>query len=80
MIKTKFHFLPVLLALCVVATFADCSVAQMSASIRLGERVWQSAASTPQSEIDLSNQPAGVYYLHVQSALGTTMQKIVVSQ
>ncbi|MES2397467.1 MAG: choice-of-anchor tandem repeat GloVer-containing protein [Bacteroidota bacterium] len=42
----------------------------------LGEKIYQSAIHNPQSEIDLSNQPTGIYFLKVKTEQGVVSKKI----
>jgi hypothetical protein len=46
----------------------------------VGEKVYQSEISNKQSVIDISNQPKGVYFVHITSEQGTAMQKILINK
>jgi len=46
----------------------------------LGEKIYQSEIHNPKSEIDLSNQPAGIYFLKVKTEHGTISKKISISK
>ncbi|TAL62284.1 MAG: T9SS type A sorting domain-containing protein [Bacteroidetes bacterium] len=42
-----------------------------------GEKVFQSEIKGPQSEIDLSSQPDGIYFLRIRTAEGTANKKLI---
>jgi hypothetical protein len=46
----------------------------------LGGEIYQSKIKNQKSEIDLSAQPNGVYFLHVQSENGTTVKKLIINK
>ncbi|MES2287214.1 MAG: choice-of-anchor tandem repeat GloVer-containing protein [Bacteroidota bacterium] len=46
----------------------------------LGEKIYQCAIHNPQCEIDLSNQPAGIYFLKVKTEQGIVSKKINITK
>ena len=46
----------------------------------VGEKVLETKTSTSKTEIDLSNQPNGVYFLHVSSEKGSLAKKIIINK
>ena len=43
----------------------------------LGEKIYSSQINSAESEIDLSKQPNGVYFLQLKTAEGAAVKKIV---
>lgn len=43
-----------------------------------GKKVYQSEITNPQSKIDLSNQPNGIYFLYLKSENGAATQKLII--
>jgi uncharacterized repeat protein (TIGR03803 family) len=43
----------------------------------LGENIYQSEIKNQKAEIDLSNQPAGIYFLNIKTNEGTVIKKII---
>jgi len=60
------------------------SSAQNEASITvlnmLGKQVYRSKAMAPQTDIDLSDQPTGMYFVHIQAGAQNITKKVIVSR
>ncbi|MBI3500171.1 MAG: T9SS type A sorting domain-containing protein [Bacteroidetes bacterium] len=59
---------------------ADCQNCGLKIYNTLGEIVHQSEIHTPQSKIDLSASPGGVYFLQLTTDKGIARKKIVISK
>lgn len=45
----------------------------------IGEIIYQSTIVNPQSDLDLSNQPSGIYFLHINGENKSSTKKIVLT-
>jgi hypothetical protein len=46
----------------------------------LGEEILFKKIQNPKSEIDLSKQPNGIYFIHITSERGTAVKKIIIDK
>ena len=46
----------------------------------MGEEIYKSSVRGEKSEVDLSKQPNGIYFLRVQTEQGTVNKKIVIQK
>lgn len=46
----------------------------------LGERIYQTEIKNPKSEIDLSTNPAGIYFLNIKTEIGSSVQKLILNK
>lgn len=48
---------------------------QLTINSLIGEKIYQSEINNPKSEIDLSNQPNGVYFVNIKTEQGVASKK-----
>lgn len=46
----------------------------------LGEKIYQVAIQTPESTIDISNQPSGIYFLNIKTEKESFSQKLIIQK
>ncbi len=62
----------------IISQFENLKMGKIKIYNVLGEMVYQSTINNPQSIIDLSKQPAGIYFIQAQTAEKTYTQKLIV--
>ncbi len=60
--------------------FENLKMAGLNIFNILGEKVYESEIHNPQSEIDLSNEPAGIYFLQLKTEHGIVSKKIIINR
>lgn len=63
-----------------VTLSSEISKGEISVYTIFGEKVFQSEMKNQKSEIDLSKQPDGIYFVHVISEKGRVIKKIIINK
>lgn len=58
----------------------ESRVLRLEAWSVLGEKIYQSEVNSLESEIDLSNQPNGIYYINIKTEEGFVSKKIIINR